>query len=221
MSYRTTRSIGVRIVCFTVIRVWQDKDRKHPFPIPLTSLTNPKRQTRTGHWRASVTNRTHIVFGENWFWLFYSFSRGPSYGTLRIRGRCARRSRPEYRLKFIIIIVFLGNFGAKKCVKPPSTNALRSSRIKFSPVSSPSKSGKSSHNKCQNHNAPSDRRRSSDAKEARTVYLNEYDHSFIHSFFFISLFRFRNYKESSETVSRRLLPDQKSDTRLIKRHRKT
>lgn len=64
-----------------------------------------------------------------------------------------------------------GNFGAKKSVKS-STNVFRSPCIKFSPVASPSKCGRS--NKQQNHNV-ANRRRSSDEKDTRTVYLNEED----------------------------------------------
>lgn len=75
-------------------------------------------------------------------------------------------------LIIIIIIFFLGNFGAKKCVKS-SANVFRSPCVKFSPVSSPCKSAKS--NKYQNHNI-ANRRRSSDAKDTRTIDLNEYDH---------------------------------------------
>lgn len=81
------------------------------------------------------------------------------------------------RLMLVLIIIykyifFLGNFGAKKCVKS-STNVFRSPCVKFSPVSSPCKSDKP--NKYQNHNI-ANRRRSSDAKDTRTVDLNEYDH---------------------------------------------
>lgn len=75
---------------------------------------------------------------------------------------------------FQLFFLFSGNFGAKKSVKS-STNVFRSPCIKFSPVASPSKCGKP--NKHQNHNV-ANRRRSSDEKNTRTVYLNEYDHIF-------------------------------------------
>ena len=85
---------------------------------------------------------------------------------------------------FISLFFFSGNFGAKKSVKS-STNVFRSPCIKFSPVASPSKCGRS--NKHQNHNV-ANRRRSSDEKDTRTVYLNEYDHIF----FFWYVFSFRH-----------------------------
>lgn len=78
-------------------------------------------------------------------------------------------------------LFFLGNFGAKKCVKS-STNVFRSPCVKFSPVSSPSKPGKS--NRCQNHNSAT-HRRSSDVKDTRTVFLNEYDIIFFSQFAFL------------------------------------
>lgn len=74
--------------------------------------------------------------------------------------------------------LFLGNSaGAKKCVKSNGPkNEFRASCAKFSPAPSPSKSGKS--NKHQNYNvtyaAAAYRRRSSDAKDSKTVNLNEY-----------------------------------------------
>jgi len=50
---------------------------------------------------------------------------------------------------------------------------FRSPCIKFSPVASPSKCGKSN----KHHNV-ANRRRSSDEKDTRTINLNEYDHIF-------------------------------------------
>ncbi|VVC35597.1 Hypothetical protein CINCED_3A010644 [Cinara cedri] len=78
------------------------------------------------------------------------------------------------------ILRTMGNSAVtKKCVKSnEAKNVFRSPCVKFSPVSSPSKSGKSY--KYQNHNitsatATAYRRRSSDAKDSRTVNLNEED----------------------------------------------
>ncbi|KAE9531693.1 hypothetical protein AGLY_010899 [Aphis glycines] len=78
------------------------------------------------------------------------------------------------KLNFTVttVLAVKGNFGAKKSVKS-STNVFRSPCIKFSPVASPSKCGKP--NKHQNHNV-ANRRRSSDEKDTRTVYLNDFEH---------------------------------------------